>query len=346
MGPERPERSARPADAFFESMWEAAAPATVVHTIRLAGHTVDLCFSSALEPRLMPALAHLTTEPGKRVDLQVRLWDSDSTGVPLPATPWSFDDYPDGGEIRGPDTDIISIAYRFDPGALSLLDRASGRAVFWIDAGSSVPGWMSAAPLRTILPWFIATTGGQFVHGAGVGLGGGGILIAGAGGSGKSTTALLCATAGLEYLGDDYVIVGADDALHSAYGSGKLDDDSLRLMPQLEEWIVNDDPELSKHVVMMSRAFPDRVVPQLTLHAVVLPHVTDSDRSRFRPASASDSLLALAPTTMFQLPGAGRPALRFMADIARGVPTFHLDLGPPEGVAESVSEFLRSGGPA
>ncbi len=336
------ERDTPTADAFFAVMWDAAAGATTAHTVGLTGHRVDLAFSPDLEPLLFPALAHLAAEPQGEPALRVRLWDSRSTGTPLPATPWDLADYPDGGEIRGPDTDDVSIAYRFDPGALSLFDRGTGRAVFWVDSAATVPGWMQAAPLRTILPWFVAATGGQFVHGAGVGLNGHGALIAGAGGSGKSTTALLCADAGLQFAGDDYVVVGADGNLHAAYGSAKLDDASLALLPHLARWVVNDDAALFKHVVMLSRALPDRIVSRLRLDVILLPHL-GAGRSHLRPATASEALLALAPTTVFQLPGAGRPALRFMADLARRVPAFHLELGPPEGVADVVAGLLQAG---
>ncbi len=343
MRAEGSERATSTAEAFFAAVWDAGAGA-VTHSVRLTGHRIDLTFSPDLEPRLMPALAHLKTESQGETALQVRAWDSHSGGTPLPATPWNRADYPDGGEIRGPDTASISIAYRFDPGALSLFDRETGRAVFWIDSADRVPGWMAAAPFRTILPWFVAATGGQFVHGAGVGLDGRGVLVAGAGGSGKSTTALLCADAGLQFVGDDYVVVGADGDLHAAYGSAKLDDASLALLPHLKPWVVNDDPEISKHVVMLSRARPESVVPRLRLEAILLPRLGRSDRSRFHPASASEALLALAPTTVFQLPGAGGPALRFMAELARRVPAYHLDLGPPDGVAAAVADLLRKGG--
>ncbi|MGD2052093.1 MAG: hypothetical protein PVI35_06425 [Acidimicrobiia bacterium] len=333
------------ADAFVAALWDAGTGATRRHTIALAGHRIDLAFSPGLEPLLLPALAHLTTEPRGAAALQIRLWDSDSTAVPLPTPPWDRSAYPDGGEIRGPDTDAISIAYRFDPGALSVLDRDTGRAVFWVASPATVPGWMQAAPLRTILPWFIAATGGQFVHGAGVGIDGHGVLIAGAGGSGKSTTAVLCADAGLQFAGDDYVVIGADGDVHAAYNSAKLDDASLALLPHLAPWVINDDPDVSKHVVLLHDALPGRVVPRLRLDAIVLPHVGDGP-SRLRPASPAEALLALAPTTVFQLPGAGRPALRFMADLARRVPAFHLELGTPDTVAATVTGLLHAGAPS
>jgi hypothetical protein len=345
MDVEPPGRNLPTADSFFAAMWDAGTGATRTHTIELTGHRVDLAFSPGLEPLLLPALAHLTSAPHGDAALRIRLWDSHSTATPLPTPPWNRADYPDGGEIRGPDTASISIAYRFDPGALSVYDRDSGRAVFWIESADSVPGWMQAAPLRTILPWFVAASGGQFVHGAGVGLDGHGVLVAGAGGSGKSTTAVLCAAAGLQFAGDDYVVIGADGDIHAAYNSAKLDDASLALLPHLQRWVINDDPDVSKHVVLLSRALPTQVVPRLRLDAIVLPRL-GGDHSRLRPASAAEALLALAPTTVFQLPGAGSPALRFMADLARRVPAFHLDLGPPDTVAAAVSELLHARAPS
>ena len=79
---------------------------------------------------------------------------------------------------------------------------------YWVPDGNRAPPWEQAAPFRGISSsTWVARHGRRYVHGAAVGIGGRAALIVGPGGSGKSTTALTCFAAGMDYAGDDYCIV-------------------------------------------------------------------------------------------------------------------------------------------
>jgi hypothetical protein len=78
------------------------------------------------------------------------------------------------------------------------------------------------------------------------------------------------------------------------------------------------------------------------VRAIVLPRITGRTRPRLRRASGGDGLLAGAPSTMFQLPGRAPDALGRLAELARRVPTFVLEVGAElAGVAACLESCLQ-----
>src|SRR5207237_110630 len=148
----------------------------------------------ALVPRVMPAFAHLVSEPtpGRGDVLTVCLWDSASTRTRLPPT------------TLLPRVEDAPSRYLYRTGNLSFVFRASAH--------------------RSELSF----------HAAAVGNDGRGVLVVGPGRSGKSTTALACLAAGFDYAGDDYVVVSSEPPhVHSAYCAGKLAWSDLARHPAL-----------------------------------------------------------------------------------------------------------------
>ena len=94
----------------------------------------------------------------------------------------------------------------------------------------NLPYWETAAPFRILFHWWSQSFGGQISHAAAVGRDGKGVLLAGRGGSGKSTTAICCVDAGMEYVGDDYVLLTRTPTptAHSLYNSAKIHTAFLR----------------------------------------------------------------------------------------------------------------------
>ena len=58
-----------------------------------------------------------------------------------------------------------------------------------------------------------------------------------------------------------------------------------------------------------------------------MPRVTGARDTRIVPASAAQALLALAPSTLFQLPGAESAKFRRMSQIAKSLPAYTLESG-------------------
>jgi hypothetical protein len=116
------------------------------------------------------------------------------------------------GELPAFANHRITTAFRVAPHKLRVLDRARGLGFYWTEDVAAIPDYEHCAPLRKLLAWWMSSRGHQVVHAAAVGRDDGGVLIAGRGGSGKSTTALACLDSDLRFAGDDCCLLLAGTA--------------------------------------------------------------------------------------------------------------------------------------
>jgi len=221
-----------PPVAFFNAVWQRftwakeAIGGSDDRFYSIGGHTIRLCFAgSALMPYITPAFEHLVARPVYEPSLTVCLWDSSSTDTDMPPVPWTSDDYMARGEIRGYNNDHIHTTFHLGSGALSMMNTRMSVALFWVHDFRQIPVYERGAPLRTILFWWMNKHNRQLIHAGAVGTPKGGVLLAGKGGSGKSTTALASINSELLYAGDDYVLLGREQTpfVYSLYNSAKLD---------------------------------------------------------------------------------------------------------------------------
>ncbi len=309
----------------------------------LGGYSVRLCFAGeALLPLFSSALAHVATAP-TAPNLTICLWDTVSTGVALPQTPWR-EHYAFRGEVEGYNTDRIYTVFEHESCGLSILDAARDAAVLWVDAPRRIPYWVRGSPLRTILHWWLGLNGRQLAHSAAVGTSDGGLLITGKSGSGKSTTALTCLEAGFLYAGDDYVIVRAEPEpyVFGLYNTAKVVSDRLSDFPRLAACVDNPDrPDTDKALVFINGAHEAQLSAGFPLKAVFVPRLTGLRDTAVRKASAALSLAALAPTTIFAHPRGGEAELRFLAALVRKLPAYILECGTElSQIPDVISRFL------
>ena len=105
------------------------------------------------------------------------------------------------------------------------------------------------------------------------------------------------------------------------------------------------DPQ-GKILLDLHRFFPNRLRKELALRAILLPRVPKerigSGRNRFIPVGAGAAVRALAPSTLFQLPGAGPNNFRMIAALTNRLPCFQLELGREvAGVPQSLHKFMK-----
>jgi hypothetical protein len=335
---QHPLRSQAALDAIHEGFRSAVARVggSADRWYTLAGATLKVRFAGpALLSRLTPALDHLASPPVEHPDLTVCAWDTASTGVAVPGPP-------DAGRA-GADGPVYAL-YQPEPESLSMLSPARQHGAHWVPDAGKLTSHECAAPLRPLLHWWQRECGRQLVHGGAVGTDVGAVLLAGPSGAGKSTCALACLLGGLDYLGDDYVLLDTEGepSVHCVYSSAKLNPDHVGIVPSLVPLITNPGQLGTEKALWFLHAhYPRQVRRRLPLRAVLVPRVGRGRECRIERISAASALLALAPSTIVQLRGAPDAALEWMARCLAQFPCYRLDLGrEPAAMADAVREVL------
>jgi hypothetical protein len=307
-------------------------------TLRVAGRDLFETFE--------PPLSHLAaTEPPARAShpLRIDLWDQAATGIraPLPPLPDGLGPY--GLACASEDGRYVA-DIRAQSGAV--LDRAAGRIVGSALAADRLYLDERARPLHRLLSVWLAGAGIQFVHAGLVARDERGVLLTGAGGSGKSTTSILCLRHGFQFLGDDFVgleMSAQGGAVgHSLYGTSLVGLDHLRRFPEFE--VHAQAPHHAgedKSLILLSRLYGDRMVRHARIRAIVLVRVVDRDRTFSRPASKSEAMLWLAPSSLMLMTGAGPRAIDVLARLVERTPCRWLELGRDmESIPDRVADVL------
>jgi len=293
---------------------------------------IRLCFAGgALIPAITQAFEHLAIRGQDEVDLTVYLWDTCSTGVRCRDLPWDRTDHFLPGEIWDYFKDGLMILSQPANNTISMLDIEKNVAVWWIGDAARVSYSDRSSPLRMILRRWASRHGIQLAHSAAIGYHSGGVLLAGRGGSGKSTTALACLKAGLLYAGDDHCLLSINPGpfVHSLYNSGKLNADDVGKISGLSEALNTSDQMVGeKALFFLFKPFPERIVTGFSLSAVLIPRVTGNQKTRIREVSPARGFLAIAPSTVFQLKEEEKKEANLvLGSFVRQVPNYFLELG-------------------
>jgi hypothetical protein len=188
------------------------------------------------------------------------------------------------------------------------------------------------------------------LHAAAVGTAGRGALIAGPAGSGKSTLALESVKQGLEFLADDYCLLGPASArdCHALYGTAKKDDADLERLG----WFADLPKDRSrqgegKRTIFVNEAWPDRLAQYLHVEAILVPRFSGRGPA-LTPISPKSALVRMAASSLVQSEAQASTALARLATLVKSVPAFELATPPSiEAMPPLIEELLsRSAAPA
>lgn len=350
--------------AFFETLLlgfdRAAGRAGIVErNYRIAGLNVRLCFAgNGLIPAIVPAIAHLETAVSGTPDFTIRLFDAESTGSPLPFMAGRFVDllrfrwweYLEGRrEIKHLNGERIRSVFHLGPDILSVLDTAQNQAVYWVEQAEMIPYYEKGYPVSVLLNWWLAQKNRYFVHAAAIGTPLGGILLTGKGGSGKSTTTLSCVQSELGIVGDDYTAIEPEKGIaHSLYNTVKLKRLSdVERFPRLKACVsnldrVSEEDEGEKAMIFLHEHFPDKLMAEMPVKAILVPRIVDRPETLIVPASPALAFKALAPSTLFQLPGNAQQAFRALVEMVRQIPSYEIQLGSDiSAIPPTIRQFIE-----
>lgn len=332
---------------MFGDMAKSIKP--IVKIYNIAGKIIFFNFySKKLFDKMHQALKHNEENLVHTPDLTINIWDSASTNTDI-ISPWDNTleyMYLEEKDSRMFNYDSFLGVYLNGEETLNLYDEANKKAYFWINDAEDLPFWISAAPLRIILNWFLSKYNIHFIHGALVGMNGKSVLIAAKGGSGKSTTALSCLVSGMDYMGDDFTIIEAGDKIiaHSLFSSIKVFPQTLETFPELREkiWNKNDlKKDEGKALIFLSELFHNQMVKKSFLNAIFIPVIKNTKETRIIPATKIDTMIAMIPSTIFQLFLTESNKITELKSIIEHTPCYSLELGSdPSEVAEAIKSFL------
>jgi hypothetical protein len=228
-----------------------------------------------------------------------------------------------------------------------IYDPARALGVQAMQTAARRPPWEPSFPLRLLRHWASCTADSGMVHAGTLGHQGNGVFLVGAGGSGKSGTTLSGILHGLTSVGDDYVAVRSVEGRIEAEPVLRLMKQDIRGLRRLGLEVgsgaLDEQPNWQGKIELdFARLVPGARAERLAMKAILLPHVSRSPSSSFSPASAREAMLAMAPSSLYQLYGNLREDFSLIASIVRAVPAFHLNLGEdPAEVAASVRAFIE-----
>jgi hypothetical protein len=130
--------------------------------------------------------------------------------------------------------------------------------------------------------------------------------------------------------------------VYSLYNTAKIG--HFQHLPRLESYVSNAvRVENEKGMIFLHQHFPEKIISGFPLKGILVPRITGGKATHIKPATPGMALKALAPSTLFQLPGAGLGAFRLMSQLVKNVPCYELELGTHmEDIPEVIQQFLHS----
>jgi hypothetical protein len=284
--------------------------------------------------------------------LTIDLWDEAETGIPAPPPPdvgpassWGAG----GGLLRSVDGGRI-VGHQLDHSNL-WLERDAQRLVGSVTCADDLSLYERGKPLHYLLSLWHNDRGTFVIHGGLVSQEGRGVLLAGVGGSGKSSSALACVCEGFDYLGDDCIALEAraDGTFsgHSLYSGAWIDPRHLAWFPALATQVLEPTGGEEKALVLLDQVRPARLARTTRLCAIALPRVAGGAVASLRRASQGEALMALAPSSLVLFaPSPGASGMRQLGQLVRGLPAYWLDVGTDmPSIPRAIKAILDEGHP-
>lgn len=298
--------------------------------------------SEFLIEKYLSSINHLAcTDPNS--DFDILLLDSESCAAP----------YPSNGTVYNAKAPLLS------SGVTSCEDRflsvAEGEHIFyaadlkekiavcWLRGQSYLQDYLPARPLRNLIHWWMAPRKYQLLHAGAVGNEHGAVLFVGPSSSGKSTTCIRLLTSGMDFLGDDFVMIGPSTtksglSVFNLYTLARIQ----QLPPALEQikgFTKSTVAYEGKLSVPLYPYFRNSIKNELALQAIVCPYIGKHTGSLVA-VSKSHAFRRTIPTLGY-LPGHEKLTINNISDCIAQIPCYSLELGDNfEQASIAIKELL------
>lgn len=268
----------------------------------------------------------------------------------MPQAHWSSPTFGIGQFIQGLEASGLDGLFDATHTIWQFFSAGRHQGIQTLQATGAYPPWEASFPLRNFLHWSYQAQGMRLVHAATLGRNGRGVLLAGAGGAGKSGTTLAGILHGLTSAGDDYVAIGLEGQQATAYPVIKLMKQDRAGLARLGidplERALGEPNWQGKYTFDFEDLVRGARARSLALSGILIPRISGVSKCRISPAPMRDALYGLLPNNLQQLPGGLRQGLSFVAALTRALPAYYLDLSSePEDIARTISQFLEEDRP-
>lgn len=264
--------------------------------------------------------------------------------VPRPAA-WGAEPYWPHEVSTLLDREGLRVSYFHDLDQWQIFDAGAAVGVELLRAHDQYPPWEPGAPLRPFLHWHYANQGMRLAHCGTLGLNGAGVLLAGAGGAGKSGTVMAGLLNGLQSVGDDYVLLDASDQIvaYPVFATLKQDQQGFDRLGLKERLASPGTLNWQGKYEFRIGDICDQAPPaKLRIKALFVPRIGDGSETRIVPLSKRDAMLAFAPSSLQQMPGERQSGFIFFSRVANNLPCYTIELGSdPTEIANAVADFLE-----
>lgn len=314
-------------------------------TVRLPSLMIDVsAFPGELAESIEQNLHPCPQTPAANERMKVFLAHPGLKGIPAPAhwaerePRWSHDI----AEMLA--ASGLRASYFYDLDHWHIYDPAARVAVQLMRAPGDYPAWEPSAPLRPFLHWFYAGQGKRLAHCGTLGADGVGVLLAGPGGSGKSATVIAGVLNGLQSVGDDYVLIESHSEIvaRPIFGILKQDPEGIHRLG-LSGLAGERKPNWQGKLQFAFSDIARQPMPdQISIKAMLVPQFTGNSRTSLAALSRSEAMIALAATSIHQMPGERESGFRFFSDVTKRVACYRLGLGhDPSEISAAIERFIR-----
>jgi glycosyltransferase involved in cell wall biosynthesis len=309
----------------------------------IAGQTIGVRFANkSLMASLTLALEHLMTRKEQPPKLVIYVWEGPFPELEALSTPQNREGSSLWGRPR--ETDEILAAYSRTTGNFTMLNKKAAVGLYHVESSKKFPQSESGAPFVKIFNWWFRDQGFQLIHAGALATSKGAILLAGKGGSGKSTAALSGLASDLFYLSDDYCMVKTfPPYVYSLFCSGKLNREDASKFPYLKGCVSSAGyPEDPKIIFFLNGVFSKKLIKHMPVRAIFLPVPAASKTSSVERTTSAAALRALAPSSLFQLPNPRREDFYDLVAFVKNLPCYVFRVGTDVSrIPEIISEFLH-----
>lgn len=325
--------------AFLDTRFACAGDETMLW-LSIQGYTVKVLFRGMVPSDVMLAnLQLLLTKPAEHPDELLCVWEDDLDAImELCMVP------EDQRTIHFQQTEDY---YLLMPGSnkrLSARDNAAHVTYICYERGSATPETCATKPFTNEVQWWLWDKF-LLVHGAAVGAGGHGALVVAPSGGGKSTLALASLVRGLDFAGEDFVLVPKKGPAiaYAAYPTGNLLPDSLEILPELKPCVLTYMEYRNKYVVDLT-SYGKSFKMQIPLDVMVYPIRCAAAEPLLVPTRSVQLFMKAAVSAAKQVKSRSNldEAVKVLFARLKTLPAYEMRLsGDPLRNAECLRSFLE-----